>query len=312
MKINNLLEHASPRSFICYLPEFPSKLRSLIIHENDATMNEKLTQRIEAMKRRKPVDCNNVNTNYSENIMTDLYEKWNMVDEEIKNTIKKHSIIPLCKKGCNECCKEYFYFSIVEYFAIRHELLKQNLFEDILEKAKVQEKQMAEYSIDEYNKLNDKTLCDVNHTFNDKEFVNKFEMCLCNINGTCAVYNVRPFICRAFGVTIQHDLCSVIYKKTKHIFSKKINQSKAKKYVAMLKFDLNFIANNTEMFSCNGNLIIPRPYPLFFWFCHDKEYVHLYDVAFNGSKENFSALLSRVRNTQMPISSENKKRKQMY
>lgn len=287
----------SDKGYSCrgFIPRFPSRLKELIVNEHDATIEERLARRVYEMGKsglcpcgsgKQTADCcKNLNC---DSIVGNLFAKFSLIDEKIKSETKRQGVHCICKEGCNACCHEYFYISLIEYYAIRFELLKQGKLEAAFREADRQYELLKSQHKNEYSKLNNATLgAALERSFTDNEYISKFELCPCNFNGECSAYSARPFICRAFGTTNQYDTCEKIYHKIKYPLIEKINNSKAKKHIIMLKFDLDFVQRDMDVFYHNNQTRILRPYPLIYWLCHDKEYTHLYDIAINDTKEAF-------------------------
>lgn len=224
-----------------------------------------------------------------DSVVSLLLAKYHFFDSEISSYIKKHSITLLCEKGCSNCCSDYFYFSMVEYFAIKHILLEKEIFESIQNRAKQQYKNFKENCVQEYAKLNSPSnFCDY---YDDKKYVETFAPCvLLNENNECSCYQQRPFICRAYGTTFDQPLCEKIKKENNlaaHIITSKTSAVQANEGV--------------NVFNYEGRDIITKPYPLIYWFSNDNDYREAYTVAVTKDEKMFIDYLA-VRNNLAPIS----------
>lgn len=144
---------------------------------------------------------------------------YSYIDTRIDDYIRQGGEID-CKKGCCDCCKQYFHISIVEYREIRKQLLKMD--DDVLQ-------YIFDTAVKADNKLKkiDKKCYDaISSSANNENHINPlylfddnvpyktdFSPCpLCLKDGSCAVYKDRPIVCRLFGVISQMQGCEKINK----------------------------------------------------------------------------------------------------
>lgn len=258
------------------MPRFPSRLSKLIIQQNDDTIKENITQMIIAMKKSGYF----AEAISDKSIVAELLAKYKFVDNKISEEAIKQKVNSICRKGCNDCCYEYFYFSMGEYFALRYELVQQGMLEQAIDIAKKQFANMQRQQPYEYAKLNDKSIGKSTvRSFSDNEYISRYELCPCNINGECVVYKARPFVCRIFGATNQYATCPTIHKK--------INQGKARKHVVMLRFDLEALKEGLDKIIFKNKPFAARPFPLMYWLSHDEKYLQIYHIAIGGTKQAY-------------------------
>ncbi|HBR01149.1 MAG TPA: hypothetical protein DD738_00885, partial [Ruminiclostridium sp.] len=118
----------------------------------------------------------------------------------------------VCIQSCCDCCYDYFYISLKEFFAILHFIRSQRgewyLKKKIL-MAKDNLEALKRQSPEEYQRLNstfDKIPLDISMVrklFNDTQYVKKLNRpCIFLQHGQCEIYQVRPYICRLYGSAI--------------------------------------------------------------------------------------------------------------
>lgn len=165
---------------------------------------------------------------------------------------KEIDIGNMCAKNCAECCKDFFFVSENEFLMILEELIHRK--EDIGNYHK-KAKKVLEIMQKEYPSTYD-TLCENMKTsnigknilqyFNDFDNYEKLPYCIfLNSKGQCDIYAVRPMVCRTYGTT---TVCAKIK-----------NSGVALKEEVALR-------ENTLIKAKNGEKIMKRPYPLFYWF----------------------------------------------
>ncbi|GHU82599.1 hypothetical protein AGMMS50284_4730 [Clostridia bacterium] len=151
----------------------------------------------------------NINSNSA---LAATIKRLQAVDIEIDKLAKENMVHFLCKKGCNNCCSEYYYVSMLEYFAAKNYLLNSNsnLFSACIKNG---EKQFSKLKISNPNeyfrlmKINTKEI-----DFNDHENLERFEMCpFCDKKTkSCVIYPVRSIICKLYGTSYSYGYCNKI------------------------------------------------------------------------------------------------------
>lgn len=161
-----------------------------------------------------------VSSRYSrKSLFATLLHYYKELDDESK-TVQN----PLCKKGCNECCESTFSVSQSEFFMILNSLKITD--EIAIYKAKADEIVNNKYE------MPDKCI-----------FVDDY-------TGACRIYEVRPLVCRLYGVVKTDDNVCEQIKNNQHIYDTLLTSS-----------SIN-IAHNTFSFD-NG--IMTTPKPLIYW-----------------------------------------------
>lgn len=137
--------------------------------------------------------------------------------------VKLYKIL-YAKKGCNECCESTFSVSQSEFFMIHNSLKITD--EIAIYKAKADEIVNNKYE------MPDKCI-----------FVDDY-------TGACRIYELRPLVCRLYGVVKTDDNVCEQIKNNQHIYDTLLTSS-----------SIN-IAHNTFSFD-NG--IMTTPKPLIYW-----------------------------------------------
>lgn len=165
---------------------------------------------------------------------------------------KEMNISNMCVNNCVECCKDYFFVSENEFLMILEELIhKKRDIGNYHKKAK----EILEIMQNEYPATYD-ILCEKMETgmfdklepkyFNDHDNYEQLPYCIfLNERNQCDIYEVRPWICRSYGTTVE---CSMIGNSN-----------------IEMQEDHN-LRENTLIKGKKGELIMKRPYPLFYWF----------------------------------------------
>ncbi len=142
-------------------------------------------------------------------MIANLLKLYNKIDNKITDHYLSTGNDHKCKKGCAECCYNQTRISEIEYNLIQYELLKwsessimdlsikvQRLWNILKQKHPELIKQLETSRdgqmvkiMDEQKKIFD--FADVECPFLDLS------------TNTCSIYNVRPLVCRTFGVTYQ-------------------------------------------------------------------------------------------------------------
>lgn len=156
---------------------------------------------------------------HENSLFATLLNYYHLLEEESKAVNN-----PLCKKGCNKCCEGTFSISQSEFFMILHSLKITNEIQTYRVK--------AEEILKEKYELPERCI-----------FVDDY-------TGACRIYEVRPLICRLYGVVnIDGYVCDLI-EKDKSVYDKLLPSSNVN------------IAHNTFSFD-NG--IMTTPKPLIYW-----------------------------------------------
>lgn len=197
------------------------------------------------------------------------------LDELVEKKKSEKRVKFVCKKGCYDCCSDYFYISKLEYFMIRQHLVSTGInIEAIIKKCKLLCQKLSETSIDEFNKLLDEEAT-INNSFDDTA-IRTFLPCVLLENTQCSVYPVRPIICRLYGISYSYVNCDKVLKKCLKLFSSnKLSDKLILKRMIDLPYGeplcgIDYIAAN------NQYLHISRPFPLFWWFGNDENYLEEY------------------------------------
>jgi len=209
-----------------------------------------------------------------------LWKKYRTFDAKIREIVEKENISFICKKGCANCCCDYFYVSPLEYFIIKEYLLTCS--PEIFEKTKVrgawQLQQLKELYPAEWKRL--VSTASLDDSFQDHAVIPdgaRFFDCpfLCETERICKVYEVRPFICRLFGISSVYSMCRKLQKKQRSRF---LLFSQKRKHFVDVAYDSE-MQNDVDIFWVNGTQRCTRPYPLFYFLANDNDYEKIFEAA---------------------------------
>lgn len=205
----------------------------------------------------------NCHPNICENsLAADTLKLYSDLDNELST--KNHS---QCKKGCAECCSQFFNISEIE-FAIIMDYLMMSLGKDgvnkIIEKALKLSNDFKAKLPDYYNQLEEDVTGYSNLDFcmtivKGLPYKQGFPCVFLAENNSCSVYSVRPLICRIHGLAyfsrdIDHELCSLI----------KSSELNKKNMICVDKYRAAFDGLNT--FKIGDKRFMRRGYPIFYFF----------------------------------------------
>lgn len=136
------------------------------------------------------------------------------VDQKITQAKAEQGFTTICETDkCNDCCSDYFFVSITEYFLIKATLLSQNkrdFFENCVNVAKSQLDKFHEERPEDYERLIDTQHGSKFVQPNDSN-IRLFNPCpFLNEEGLCEGYEARPIICRVYGNSDEYGICNKI------------------------------------------------------------------------------------------------------
>ena len=221
-------------------------------------------------KKRKKCHSDVIENSYIEN----LYEKY----FEIENTVSKYRTTHKefenhrCGKGCFNCCYDLFTVSMLEFELLLEEIrnngeeFAEHIFHKALYHLDILEKDHPEL----YNRLEENdTMKDMTQTMMSD--VNIYDRnhrlplpcpLLDDNTGACTAYDKRPMICRTHGTThTAFHLMSSDAEICEHIPSSHLN---AESTPEVDGWDMNPNLMLQTIF--NGQTILPRQYPIVYWF----------------------------------------------
>ena len=146
-----------------------------------------------------------------ESKLANIYRAYN----EYNNACIQKGICNNCRKGCSQCCNDYFFISESEFLQILEELIYRKInINDYISKAKAVKKHIQEVHPEIIKKLNEfmpKSVDNIDESF-FKDSINPPDLpaCIFLDNNKCSIYNVRPSICRGYGTT---EECRIIKNK---------------------------------------------------------------------------------------------------
>lgn len=205
----------------------------------------------------------------ADSIAADFIKFYQKLDKKINIGLKEISSVK-CKKGCSECCSDFFAITEVEFLIIIDYLLKvkgREYTEEIIRKGLEADEKFKSIFPDYYRQL------EINA---DGASNNEYARLLCDnmpnkqgiecpfLNSeakTCDVYEVRPIICR------EHGICSFSnefdYKICSQILSMKDNSNNMVNIDELIDDEICL-----EKYSSNKyrTCIVRRKYPIFYYF----------------------------------------------
>lgn len=204
--------------------------------------------------------------------VNELIEIYRQIDNEARSPASRNKVKFICKKGCFECCSDYFYVAKIEYTTILHYLKSTGT--DILPIISSCEEKLQQFKTshhEEYTSLknNDYSM------FTDTSNIKVSNCPFLGSNNECLVYDVRPLICRLYGISHSYGVCNKIKKQSSMLFNrKKVDYYKLIHHTVDIPIEPYLQGIDYDII--DGQRRYLKPYPLFWWFA-DKKQV-LYDL----------------------------------
>lgn len=239
---------------------------------------------------------------YERSIIAETLILYNGLDKKLCNLTTR-----TCKKGCSECCSQFFSISeiefaiIIDYLVCKFGKEKTN---QIINKGIMLNNEFSKKHPDYFNSL-EKNVTGYSKmeyfktTFKGLPNLQGFPCVFLDEFNTCLVYDVRPLICRTHGTTYfsddePHEICSNI----KNSELNKINMVCIDEYKKNIQ-NMTIYKDNKS-----NKALIRRPYPIFYFI---KLYFESYSIEdyyklptiyhlFNSSRTNFIDYLSKTYN----------------
>lgn len=172
-----------------------------------------------------------------------------------------------CAKGCDKCCRDYFPISEIEFAIIMDYLYNKLGIEkvnEIIQKGILLAKEFEKHNPEYFKQLEENTTGKSMYEYMRIQYSNmpeEQEKCVFLDNdGSCSVYEVRPLICRNFGVCyyskeVEHKICD----KIPSYLDNKDNMMSIDKYSESIT-NLNFYRKKDK-----DSVIYRRQYPIFYF-----------------------------------------------
>ena len=244
-------------------------------------------------KQKKFFDTNSFGYN-----ILNLYEK---INTDIENN---KSFANPCKKGCSDCCKQFFVISPMEFYTILRTLYKEKGYtsvKDVLKKGYVQFKILEETNPDLAKMLatgittkdvrsQEELFKSLNILLKSSSMVdelNDYCLFLDEDTSSCSIYEYRPLICRCHGVGFLDKENIGLPCDVSNIDTFNANNLIDFSYVHDENLKLTIIESNKYNTAC-----IDRPMPILY-FCKflyetDDDFIlNKIDIAGNLSKEDY-------------------------
>ncbi|MCB6916224.1 YkgJ family cysteine cluster protein [Enterococcus avium] len=166
--------------------------------------------------------------------------------------VNQEKIQANCRENCSACCSDFFFVSENEFLLILDGLERKGgkkLIDNYIQKAlEYQSYLMEKYpetlkALDSF--MPQGTPNESKSYFNDNFDWDRSKPCIFLESGKCTIYENRPLICRTYGVC---DTCEIICNPTRHFEEEK-------------KLLEGMMLNGDEV-------ILKRPYPLFYYFSY--------------------------------------------
>lgn len=128
--------------------------------------------------------------------------------EYVDSFLAKHGYLVKCLNGCSDCCYDYFYASLPEFFMSLQALSEMPYNLDYFyNKSLKTEAYFKKYLNNELDRLSFKApflLANQVVDFSEGEYINypKLPACIFLTNGRCSIYKYRPNTCRKYGTTV--------------------------------------------------------------------------------------------------------------
>lgn len=217
---------------------------------------------------------------------------------ELDTKVAKHyeeSLFPsYCKKGCSYCCYDSFAISQIEFDLILKKISKhysqeqiENLFNkalDYIEQIKKEDPVYYQLLESDGTKDQEALIKQVEHASNKKR--TSFP-CVFLEDGMCSVYDVRPYICRAFGNSHVSDDYNLNFEVCEVIPGSKtlVNESPNFDEIEDVRKNLTAILATGAKFNFQT-----RSYPIFYWFkVYYEKFGKRKEIIIKDDMENFSS-----------------------
>lgn len=151
--------------------------------------------------------CHDFNEHSQAGSLVKLYQR---IDNKISQHYCNNQLKSKCSKGCSECCYHYFTISDIEFDLILNELKKWSVeqIEILKQRVHIAWKDFAKSYPDYANNLElygtNRQDIVMKDAFDSPEILNSPCLFL-GEDSSCMVYNVRPIICRRFGIAMMKD-----------------------------------------------------------------------------------------------------------
>lgn len=193
-----------------------------------------------------------------------IFRFYHKIDTKVEDHYSKSSLMHQCKKGCSECCYNQTPISEIEFNVIQYQILK--LPQNEIEKLKKRVENLWNILCNthpEFVKELEKSYQGqmISGTEANQKFYTDFSDLPCPLLDSdtkeCLVYSVRPFICRAYGVSYKDDdpdfdMCSKLDSSKVKVFGCNFNEFR-KEVLGLVLWENN-----------KGQILARRPYPLIY------------------------------------------------
>ncbi|PET68659.1 hypothetical protein CN533_26245 [Priestia megaterium] len=221
-------------------------------------------------KKRKKCHVEVIESSYVEKLYIKYFKIEHSLSEYRKSNeeFKNHT----CRNGCSKCCHDVFAVSMLEFELLLEEIrnkggeFAQNIFNKALKQLDILERDYPSL----YNRLEeDDTMRDMRTTVAaDADIYSRSHRLpfpcplLDEVTGSCTSYDKRPMICRTHGTThTTFDLLSEDTEVCEYIPSRHDNAASTP------QIDVDeLMTNNLLEVKYNGQTILPRQYPILYWF----------------------------------------------
>lgn len=163
------------------------------------------------------------------------------VYEQLDQDTKERQQFSICKKGCAQCCSDYFQVSVVEFFMILQGLHTNGNNALLLKYIKTAQTRIQGIYLPEYDFAN----------------VPNFPECIFvdDLTNECKIYQLRPIICRLYGTVSELTKCEKI----------SMSQQAIENLIPLNK-EID-ISNNIDLITDNKNNVYEfKPHALVYWF----------------------------------------------
>lgn len=135
-------------------------------------------------------------------------EKLKINIEYVDNFLKDHMYLVKCLNGCSDCCYDYFYASLPEFFLTLYGITQMpyniDFFYNRALKSRNYFEQFLPLELERLSYRAPTLLAYQVNDFSSGEYINypKLPPCMFLVNGRCSIYDYRPNTCRKYGTTV--------------------------------------------------------------------------------------------------------------
>lgn len=197
---------------------------------------------------------------HEKSFVAGLYRLQRELDEEIEKQTRDKNLDLPCGTGCGECCSRCFCVSETEFAQIFDAMARhwpKDEIADVFKKSEEQWTMLKTQVPSVAQKLRGPVT--LKELFGLDQIELPFPCIFLDENSRCRIYELRPLICRVYGVAYSHFL---FYKKPCSRIP--AVYSNADEFVDLTKYEEKI--DHYIFLKYEDKIIIRRPVPLFYYF----------------------------------------------